>query len=212
MKKILNNYDKDIVYILKQNERNIIIKDIPELDFFIDESLYNNLNKSLHLGIIQKEDVLKIKKDIQNLPKNKEKYIDYLNYDLVINQSEIRHIKDNKVKITSDDIHNYIKKIFEILLKYDYVSYDIQKDEGLRFKKEFSEGTFVAFIIVSKKKKNIYSKDYLYDKKRLRKKEAYLHRIIVQRTLKQYTQSEWSICFLEYNNIIFLFLCQYNIT
>lgn len=33
MKKILNNYDKDIVYILKQNERNIIIKDIPELDF-----------------------------------------------------------------------------------------------------------------------------------------------------------------------------------
>lgn len=107
----------------------------------------------MHLGIIQKEDVLKIKKDIQNLPKNKEKYIDYLNYDLVINQSEIRHIKDNKVKITSDDIHNYIKKIFEILLKYDYVSYDIQKDEGLRFKKEFSEGTFVAFIIVSKKKK-----------------------------------------------------------
>lgn len=166
-----DNYDSNVANLINQSQRNIIVSDKNKLNKFIVQSFDSNINNALHLGIINQEVIKKLKSKVKNLPLSKKEYIKETNYDLVINQSEIRHLKDKKVKLTITDICNYINKIQEIILNFDSISYDIQKDEGLRFKKKIKDEVYIAFIILSNKKrtlkiKTIYMSKFNYEQKK----------------------------------------------
>ena len=161
----LENYNEQTEKILSMKERNVIVKNYKQLDTLIDEALNTQNNKALHFGKINENIITKIKNKIQNLPKGKENYLTKNNYDLVINQSEIRHLRDNKNRLTNEEIHNYVRKLPDIITESDDISYtNNNKNEGLRFKKKFDDGTYISFVLVSNKKGTLTAKSIFLDK------------------------------------------------
>lgn len=155
----LNDYTEKSANQILQNERHEIIHNEAQLDYMIDEALNTQKNKALHLGIIDNTTIVKIKEKIKNLPTDRQDYLQNNDYDLVINQSEIRHLKDDKVKLTNEEIHDYVKKLPSLISECDDVIYSKnEKDEGLQFKKKFEDGTYYSFDIVSNKKHTLTAK------------------------------------------------------
>lgn len=169
---ILESYDEITSNRIKMNTRNVVIETSNQLNNLIDEALTTNENKSLHLGKLNAEIVSKIKNNIKNLPQSKLNFLNKDTYDLVINQSEIRHLIDDKSTLSNNDIKHFIKVLPEIIANSDYVSYTNNlKDEGLRFKKLMEDGTYVSFVIVSNKQgtmkvKTIYMEKGDYENKK----------------------------------------------
>ena len=164
-REFLTNYDQRTAQLLNMNERNIIVKNYKQLDLLIDEALTTQSNNALHFGKINENIITRIKKKIQNLPKGKENYLSKNDYDLVINQSEIRHLRDNKTRLTNEEIHNYVRKLPEIITESDSISYTVNnKSEGLRFKKVMDDGTYISFVLVSNKKGTLTAKSIFLDK------------------------------------------------
>ncbi|MEG1288307.1 MAG: hypothetical protein RSD29_03045, partial [Bacilli bacterium] len=162
---LFDDYDERTKENLNSTKRDIIVKSNLELEQLIDEALgIKNSNKALHFGIIKKSTISYIKDNLQNLPKDKQNFIKYDNYDLIMNQSEIRHLTDEK-NITSEEVKKYISKIPEIINSSNYISYTINnKNEGLRFKKILDDGTYVSFILVSNKQHSFKIKTIFLDK------------------------------------------------
>ena len=139
------DYFCEVANRILKNDRHVIVNEIEQLDFFIDEALITNSNKALHLGIISKVTIFKIKDSIKYNHYN-EDVLKNDNYDLILNQSEIRHLKDKKRRLSNDDIHNYIKKIPRIISEFDKVDYSKQKEEGLKFMKKFDDGIYFYLL------------------------------------------------------------------
>lgn len=124
------------------------------------------------MGKIKENIIENIKNNIKNLPKSKENYLNRKTYDLMINQSEIRHLKDNKNLLSNKDINKFIKLLPYIISNSDYISYTNNlKDEGLRFKKLMNDGTYISFVIISNKRgrmtvKTIYMEKGDYENKK----------------------------------------------
>ena len=165
----LNDYDNKTARIILSSSRNIIINSVEQLDTLIDEALNNGTaNKALHFGKLSIEQTDKIKNSISNLPTDKQNYLQKETYDIVMNQSEIRHLKEDKSRITNQDIHEYVKKIPEIISNFDSVYYSKNnKHEGLRFTKKIDNETYYSFSLVSNQKgtltiqsTSMNSKDY----------------------------------------------------
>lgn len=142
-----------------------------QLDSLILEAIETQENKCLHLGKINKELISDIKNKVQNLPKGKS-IIEKRSYDLVINQSEIRHLMADKKLLILDEIKKYIRLVPNIVVESDYVSYvKDSKNEGLRFKKMIDGKTYISFIIVSNKKGTLSIKSIHLSKKDYEKKK-----------------------------------------
>jgi len=186
----LDDYNINIANRILQNKRNIIISSIEQFDYFIDEALDTNVNKSLHLGMINKETIMFIKEKIKYLPIDKKDYLENNEYDLVINQSEIRHLKDNKKRLLREDIHEYVKKLPNIISNFDSVVYGKQKDEGLRFKKKISNYNYYSFCLVSNKKHTISAKTIYIEKLNYEIKKRSISLSSNNKIPRQYTQSE----------------------
>ncbi len=169
---IMNNYDETTANRIEMNDRNVIVKNNKHLSNLINEALNSNENKALHLGKLNEGTINNIKNKIQNLPKSKQNYLTKNNYDLVINQSEIRHLLDNKAGLTEREINHFIQILPNIISNSDYISYTNNlKDEGLRFKKLLEDGTYVSFVVVSNKQgtmkvKTIYMEKGDYENKK----------------------------------------------
>lgn len=149
---LYNNYDEIISKRIQSNNRNVIIENENQLKKLTIEALKTNENKALHLGRIDKEIILKINKKIQNLPKEKQDFLKNKPYDLIINQSEIRHLLENKNSLSKNDIIYFVKVVPNIIVNNDSVSYTKnEKHEGLRFKKLIENGIYVSFVITSNK-------------------------------------------------------------
>lgn len=151
--KIMNNYDNKTASLIRKGKRDIIIENTSQLNALINEALDSQNNKALHLGKLNEDITNNIKKEIRNLPKNNVNFLKKNTYDLIINQSEIRHLTDNKNNLTRKDIKKFIKILPDLIINNDYVSYTKDTNgEGLRFKKLMPDGTYISFVIVSNKK------------------------------------------------------------
>ena len=150
---LLNNYDDKTKKTILMNERNVIVRNNAQLERFVVEALNSQSNKALHLGKITEQQTEKIKNSISNLPVDKKNFLSKKDYDIVINQSEIRHLKDNKVRLTENDIIDYVKKIPEIVSNFDEVYYSKNnKNEGIKFAKKINDAKYYSFTLVSNKK------------------------------------------------------------
>lgn len=164
-KKIFNNYDSETASRITSTDRNVIIKNTTQLNELIDEALDTQSNKALHLGKLDEDIIAEIKAEIKNLPKDNKNFLKKDSYDLVINQSEIRHLKEYKDNLTRKDIKKFVKALPDLIINNDYVSYtDNVKGKGLRFKKTMSGGTYVSFVLVSNKKSTMRVKTIYMEK------------------------------------------------
>lgn len=165
-REFLEGYPDYVINHWKNNKKEVVVKNYKQLDILIDEAINTteNINKRLHLGRINESIVHKIKNMIHNFPKKKINYFSSSIYDIVLNQSEIRHLKENKIRVTNNDIHNYIKKIPDTISQPDTVIYsDNGNSEGLRFEKRFSDGKYYSFTLVNDKKKTLQVKTSFID-------------------------------------------------
>ena len=171
-KNIMNNYDNKTASLIEKSKRDTIIENIRQLNNLIDEALNSQSNKALHLGRLNKNIIDELKTEIKNLPKDNKNFLKRDSYDLIINQSEIRHLTDKKNNLTKKDIKKFIKLLPDLIINNDFVSYTKNTNgEGLRFKKLMSDGTYVSFVIVSNKKgtmkvKTIYMEKGDYENKK----------------------------------------------
>lgn len=164
-KKIFNNYDSETASRITSTDRNVIIKNTTQLNELIDEALDTQSNKALHLGKLDEDIIAEIKAEIKNLPKDNKNFLKKDSYDLVINQSEIRHLKEYKDNLTRKDIKKFVKALPDLIINNDYVSYtDNVKGKGLRFKKTMSDGTYVSFVLVLNKKSTMRVKTIYMEK------------------------------------------------
>ena len=159
MKKIVNNnliaFNLVEKKAILRGNKNIIINNKTELRKYVLEALNNkNSNKSLYLGVIPNETVKRIKKEITDIRKNKinEVLPDGKNYDLAINQEEIRHLYKNS--LTEKDVLDFICSLDELILGFDSVRYTKynKSQNALRFKKTMYDGTHVVLEVISKQK------------------------------------------------------------
>lgn len=153
----LDRYSKEKLNELK-TRHNVIAISKRELRKKVFESFNNKNSKDeIYLGMISKNTIDRIKEEVTGIKKSE---IDKLfdenkNYDLSISQDVIRHIK--KPSMTIDDVLEIIEKIDEIVILFDDVQRTIyekgkQKNNALRFKKSFKDGTYYALVLLCKKK------------------------------------------------------------
>lgn len=161
----LEDYDFKTEQVIKSAERNVIVRNYRQLDTLIDESLDTQSNKALHFGRINETITQRIKRKLENLPKMKAPYLTKEKYDLVMNQSEIRHLIDEKAMMTREDVHKYVRVLPEIISNFDSASYSIEPDsEGIRFKKKLPDGNYISFVLVSNKQSTLKAKSIHLDK------------------------------------------------
>ncbi|MBR1376814.1 MAG: hypothetical protein IJ565_03270 [Bacilli bacterium] len=130
----LKPYALEEIHSILRKENNVIIDSKQKLIRYVKEAINDpNSHKNLHLGIIPKESIVKIKNEINNIRKDKinDLFKDNINYALAINQEEIRHIK--KPSLTQEDIIEFIKSLDKLVTQFDSVSYTIYK-KTKRFK------------------------------------------------------------------------------
>lgn len=162
---------------LLQSTKDIIISNKKELIYHINEALENNnSNKILHLGIIPKETIIRIKKEIQNIKKEKiDKLLDEnRSYDLVISYETIRHIK--KESLTIDDIKEFIFNLENLVLNFQEVSYTLYRknQQALRFKSFHDTKLFVIVEIISNSNRKLRLQTIFLDKIYLKKRSLSL--------------------------------------
>ena len=161
----LEDYDFKTEQVIKSAERNVIVRNYRQLDTLIDEALDTQSNKALHFGRINETITQRIKRKLENLPKMKAPYLTKEKYDLVMNQSEIRHLIDEKTMMTREDVHKYVGVLPEIISNFDSASYSIEPDsEGIRFKKKLPDGNYISFVLVSNKQSTLKAKSIHLDK------------------------------------------------
>ena len=119
----------------------------------------------MYLGIIPNETIKRIKTEIKNIKKNKinQLFKSEINYALVINQEEIRHMK--KDSLTKKDIISFINIIDYLVVKFDTVSYSLYGNQNaLRFKKRINENTYIALEVISNKYHTLRTQTLFLDK------------------------------------------------
>ena len=125
--------------ILRTN-KNIVIDNNKDLKAYVLEALNNKKsNKYIYLGVIPKETIIRIKKEVTDIKQNKIDLVleENKRYDLVISQEEIRHL--NKESLEEKDIVDFINNISNIIINFDNVRYTTynKNQNALRFKKKY---------------------------------------------------------------------------
>jgi len=181
----LDKYSKNKLNELK-TRNNIVVTTKKELRKKVFESFNDKSSKEeIHLGMISKKTIERIRKEVTGIKKNEihELFDDNKEYDLSITQDAIRHIKKSSMSI--DNVLDIIEKIDEIVVLFDKVQRTIyekgnQKNNALRFKKEFDDGSYYTLILLCKKKSSLRvqtvfmgKKDFINKKKKPKLTTAY---------------------------------------
>ena len=108
----------------------------------------------MYLEVIPNETIQRIKNEVTDIKQNKinEFLVDGKNYDLAINQEEIRRLY--KESLNENDVVEFIDSLDELISNFDTVRYTKYKNNqnALRLKKEMHDGTHIALEVISKQK------------------------------------------------------------
>lgn len=172
-------YDNELKSIFEK--RGDIVVDSYEKLVNVVNIAFNEPNKkaTAYFGILNKSLLDKIQNDIPNLPQNLKGNLfkPNSNYSIAATLDSIRHLVDDKSGMTQNDVVNYLDKFADTLIEYDFVHYDVyydsmrKRNNGILFKKEFDNGTYQSFNIISNKKKSLslvtlYMNKFDYKKKK----------------------------------------------
>lgn len=148
---LLSFTSKEINSILR-GKNNIVIKSKTVLKKYVLEALTSrNSNKNLYLGVIPKNIIERIIIEVTDISQiNKQNLFKIeKEYQLAVNQEEIRHLK--KESLSTNDVVNFIASLDELIINFDEVRYSKynKNQNALRFKKHMSDGTHIAFEVIS---------------------------------------------------------------
>lgn len=173
-------YDNELKRIFEK--RGDIVVDSYEKLVNVVNIAFNEPNKkaTAYFGILNKNLLDNIQNDIPNLPQNLKGNLfkPNSNYSIAATLDSIRHLIDDKSGMTQKDVINYLDKFADTLIEYDSVYYDVYYDsmkkqnKGLLFKKEFDNGTYQSFNIISNKKKSLSLVTLYMDKLNYKKKKS----------------------------------------
>ena len=174
----LKRFDEKTIKSILSKEDNYIVRDIGELKNYVIEALFDNKsNKNLHLGIVPNETIMRIKKNITDIKSDKINTLfkENIEYALVINQKEIRHMKKDSLSV--DDVIAFTCLLDEIIVNFDTVRYTLYNDNqnALRFRKKITGNTIIVLEVISNKNHTVRTHTIFYDISEFKnkKKETY---------------------------------------
>ena len=100
-----------------------------------------------------------------------------MDYSVAATLDSIRHLIDEK-KLSKADVIDYLGRLADTIADFDTVHFSYYTESrghklpGLRFKKMFSDGTFVSFEIPSKKKKSLSMQTMFMEKADYEKRKS----------------------------------------
>lgn len=155
----LENYSEKRIKSITSNKNAIIVQDKSELIHLIKQSFEDTDSKKvLHIGILPKNIIERIKSEITQIKKDNINNIlkDDIDYTISIKQDEIRHLTD-KEGMTINKAIDFVLSLDKILTDFDSVSYHIynKSQNGLRFKKKINNDIVIAFDVISNTKQTI---------------------------------------------------------
>ncbi len=159
----LSPYDNELREIFEQRG-DIIVDNYKKLVDVVNIAFDEKAKKAnVYFGILDNDLLKQIQDDVPNLPKALKGKLFKANssYSVAATLDNIRHLVNEKKGMTREDVIDYLDKFADTLIDYDSVNYDVYKDKmgkpnnGLLFKKVFSDGTYQSFNVVSNKKKKL---------------------------------------------------------
>ena len=174
----LQPYDAELRNLI-ESQGNIIVDSYEKLVEVVNRAFDNPKDKATaYFGILDTSILVRIEKSIQNLPEALKGMLFKQNkqYSVATTLDSIRHLTDNK-SISRNDVMDYLDRLADTIAEFDTVAFDNYTDgmgkrnNGILFKKLFSDGVLQSFSIVSHKKRSIrlvtiYLESGAYQKKK----------------------------------------------
>ena len=113
-----------------------------------------------HFGMVDAETLQKIKNSIPNLPESMDTlFADNKGYSIATTLDGIRHIVKEK-QLTRQDVIDYLDRFADTIVEYDEVDFHYytrrgRQMPGLLFRKDFPDGKYVSFDLVSQEKQSL---------------------------------------------------------
>ena len=113
-----------------------------------------------HFGMVDAETLQKIKNSIPNLPESMDTlFTDNKGYSIATTLDGIRHIVKEK-QLTRQDVIDYLDRFADTIVEYDEVDFHYytrrgRQMPGLLFRKDFPDGKYVSFDLVSQEKQSL---------------------------------------------------------
>ena len=166
---VLIPYNEEITAYIRQ-QGNYIVYDFEMLKRVVDLAFDNpNLKATIYFGSIDTKTLDKIENSIPNLPQEVKGKLfkNNSNYSIAATFDSIRHIVDEK-KLSREDVLDYLDHLADTIVDFDSVTFDYyikgnEKNPGLLFKKQFSDGKYISFDFVSQKKRSLMMQSLYLD-------------------------------------------------
>lgn len=166
---VLIPYNEEITAYIRQ-QGNYIVYDFEMLKRVVDLAFDNpNLKATIYFGSIDTKILDKIENSIPNLPQEVKGKLfkNNSNYSIAATFDSIRHIVDEK-KLSREDVLDYLDHLADTIVDFDSVTFDYyikgnEKNPGLLFKKQFSDGKYISFDFVSQKKRSLMMQSLYLD-------------------------------------------------
>ncbi len=153
-------YNEEMASLI-ESRGDVIVDSAKTLMREVDIAIDNRTEKhALYFGNLSADILDGITDDIPNLPKklNGAIFKNGRDYSLIATLDSIRHLNEQG-KLSREDVYRYMERYADTVLNYDDVHYSEYTDSygnkinGLRFRKNYSDGIQVAYDIVSSKKR-----------------------------------------------------------
>ena len=164
-------------YIIDSFEK---LKEIVNLAF--DEP---DVKAIAHFGMVDVATLQKIKNSIPNLPESMAMlFTDNRDYSIATTLDSIRHIVKEK-KLTRQDVIDYLDRFADTIVEFDEVDFHYYTRRGIQipgllFRKDFADGKYISYDLVSQEKQSLLLQSlYLdgvdYNKKRKSAEPLLMH-------------------------------------
>lgn len=168
--------DKQINYI--NNRGDYIIDSFDKLVEVVNLAFDEPDKKATaYFGMVDTTTLQKIKNSIPNLPESMDMlFEDNRSYSIATTLDSIRHIVDEK-KLTRQDVIDYLDRFADTIVEYDDVDFHYyqgrgRQTPGLMFKKNFSDGKYISFNLISQKKQHFLLQSLYIDSVSYQKRKS----------------------------------------
>ena len=159
--------DKQINYI--NNRGDYIIDSFDKLVEVVNLAFDEPDKKAIaHFGMVDAATLQKIKNSIPNLPESMDMlFEDNRSYSIATTLDSIRHIVKEK-KLTRQDVIDYLDRFANTIVEYDEVDFHYytrrgRETPGLLFRKDFPDGKYISFDLISQEKQSLLMQSLYID-------------------------------------------------
>ncbi len=159
---ILMPYDRELRSYI-ESRGDVIVDSYDKLVDVVNKAFDNPNNKfTAYLGVLPYSTLRVIEQSIPNIPRDLNGHLFKVgrNYSIAIESDNIIHLTDDKTAMTREDVVDFLDRVADIIIEHDSVAFDYyysnkQKTSGINFRKNYADGVFTSFSLVSAGKRSI---------------------------------------------------------